>query len=548
MSTNKITDIAAKLQALRDDYAIRLPTELASLNELVARALAADSADGTQQELLKQLYQRLHKLAGSAGSFGFAELGKRIKQLEVQLQHFLDCEVDGEQLREFSIAFESLETLAKVTPTVSLPKLVTRDSPNRQSHIYLLEDDPSVADEISLNLRHFGHQVTHFDNLKAAEHAILQSPPDFVVVDIMFEAEARESPAAITALQQQLPKPLPVVFISSRSDFAAYHAAVQAGAIGYFVKPLDMIRLVDRLEHYLDRRWELPHKVLIVDDDRDLAEHYRLVLMAAGMHIEVVNDPEKVLIALRNFNPEMILLDLHMPQYSGPELARVIRLSDEWLRVPITYLSSETDIDQRVKAMGQAGDDFIAKPISDRELVAAVSIRAARSRQLSNAIDRDSLTGLLKHSRIKEQVDIELARTRRSGEQLSVAMIDLDHFKSVNDNYGHPMGDKVIKALAHLLRQRLRKTDSIGRYGGEEFVAVLPGCGREEARRLLNDVRQNFKEVAFNLDGKHFNVTLSAGIAAATSEQLFTADTLMQMADDALYLAKHGGRDQVCVA
>ena len=539
-------DITAKLKALREDYAARLPQELTALHELSGRALTDSGA--AQVAHLTQLHQRLHKLAGSAGSFGFPQLGKQAKQLEIQVQQWLAQVVDPGQLQVISVAVGALVALAQPDQPPLSVGVTDTEKPTAQTLIYLLEDDPAVAEDIVLNLRHFGHRVKHFDRLEEAEAVVLRSPPDFMVVDIVFEAEGRESPSLIATLQQKLPGPLPVVFISARDDFAAYHAAVKAGAIGYFVKPLDVIRLVDQLEQYLDRRHELSYRVLIVDDDETLAEHYRLVLSSAGMLVDLVTNPEQVLTALRNFNPEMILLDLNIPEYSGPELARVIRLSDEWLRVPITYLSSETNVDQRIKAMGQAGDDFIAKPISDRELISAVSVRAARSRQLSNAIDRDSLTGLLKHSRIKEQVDIELARTRRSGEQLCVAMIDLDHFKSVNDSYGHPAGDKVIKALAHLLRQRLRKTDSIGRYGGEEFVAVLPGCDAREAQRLLDDVRQNFKEISFSVDSKHFHVTLSAGVACADTKHTLTADNLMQMADDALYLAKHGGRDQICIA
>jgi diguanylate cyclase (GGDEF)-like protein len=227
-------------------------------------------------------------------------------------------------------------------------------------------------------------------------------------------------------------------------------------------------------------------------------------------------------------------------------LAQVIRLNQDWLKIPITYLSSELDVEKRISAMGRAGDDFLTKPLSDRELVAAVSVRAARSRQLSDALDRDSLTGLLKHSRIKEQVDLELSRAMRANAALSVVMLDLDHFKVVNDTYGHAAGDKVIKALAHLLRQRLRKTDAIGRYGGEEFVAVLPNCAAGEALTLMEDVRQNFNELVFTTDEQTFKVSLSAGIASyirgsSRSEQL------LQDADKALYRAKSQGRNQVCL-
>lgn len=151
----------------------------------------------------------------------------------------------------------------------------------------------------------------------------------------------------------------------------------------------------------------------------------------------------------------------------------------------------------------------------------------------------------MKHSRIKEQVDAELSRAARTGENLSVVMLDLDHFKLVNDTYGHPAGDKVIKAVAHLLRQRLRKTDAVGRYGGEEFVAVLPRCSGEEARALLDDVRQRMRDITFTADQRSFNVTLSAGIAVYRPG-VERAEQLLQEADTALYRAKAEGRNRIC--
>ncbi|MDC6636318.1 diguanylate cyclase, partial [Leclercia adecarboxylata] len=163
----------------------------------------------------------------------------------------------------------------------------------------------------------------------------------------------------------------------------------------------------------------------------------------------------------------VLLLDVNMPDCSGPELAQMIRLHDEWLRVTIIYLSAETDAHRQMAALLKAGDDFITKPISDNALVAAVYSHSQRARSLSTALARDSLTGLLKHADIKEQLALEVQRATRSGKPASVVMLDLDHFKGVNDTYGHAAGDNVIRALANLLRQRLRRIDSLGRYGGE---------------------------------------------------------------------------------
>lgn len=541
---DKNADIALKLQALRDDYAARLPNEIQSLCDLVSRLADPE----LEREALTQLNQKLHKLAGSAGSFGFPDLGKQAKKLELQTHTWLASgQMDIGMLRVFAVAIAALNGLVKGDSAKKIP-LVSQGAPLKTNTlIYVLEDDPDVADEVCMTLRHFGHQVEHFATIAAAEVEVLRRPPDFMICDIMFTEEGRETPDAVAILQQQLPSPIPVIFVSTRTDFDAYHAAVRAGAVGYFVKPLDIIRLVDCFEYYLDRHRSAPHRVLIIDDDIALAEHYKLVLNSADIRAEVSNNPREIFEVLQDFHPELILLDINMPGCNGIELAQVIRLNQDWLRVPITYLSSEQDVEKRAVAMGRAGDDFLSKPLGDRELITAVSVRAARSRQLSDALDRDSLTGLLKHSRIKEQVDAELSRAVRAGENLSVVMLDLDHFKQVNDTYGHPAGDKVIKAIAHLLRQRLRKTDAVGRYGGEEFVAVLPRCSQEEAQTLMEDVRQRFHDITFTADQRSFKVTLSVGIAAFRPH-VDRAEHLLQEADAALYRAKAEGRNRICLS
>jgi diguanylate cyclase (GGDEF)-like protein len=159
---------------------------------------------------------------------------------------------------------------------------------------------------------------------------------------------------------------------------------------------------------------------------------------------------------------------------------------------------------------------------------------------------RDSLTGLLNHTVLKEQLAIEVARAARLGQKMSFAMVDIDHFKHVNDTYGHPTGDQVIKSISRLLQQRLRKSDVVGRYGGEEFAIILPNTGEEQAVRLLDELRVGFSQVRHLSEGREFYVTFSAGIASCSN--FAGANQLSNAADRALYKAKAQGRNRVTLA
>lgn len=543
MNPTKKAQVLEKLEKLKQEYRAHLPGELDAI-----RSEAQCLGESPSQTKLTSLHRRLHKLAGSAGSFGLSELSARARALELILQDWMDGKPPAYAERQ-ALA-EDLNKLG--ASSLVTPKVHARGSGHtavypgeHRNLVYLIEDDASVARELRLALDNFGYQVRHFPRLDLAEEAILAKRPDFLIVDIMFAEENRQGPESIARLQALHEDPLSVVFVSSRNDFDAHLAAVRAGAVGYFVKPLDIPEVIDCLESHLNLYQAAPYRVLIVDDDALLAERYKLVLEGAGMLVEAVTDPRLVLKAMNDFHPEVVLLDLNLPGCRGYELAQLIRLNPDWLRVAIAYLSSEQDEMQQVQAIRHGGEDFLTKPISDLRLVSAVSVRAARSRQLSDAIDRDSLTGLLKHARIKEQVNIELERAARQGKPVSVAMIDLDHFKDVNDTYGHAVGDRVIRALSQLLRQRLRKTDSIGRYGGEEFVAILPDCDQQSACELLNAIRESFAALNFSVGDKVFSVTLSAGVATSSGAW---KTNMLEAADQALYRAKDSGRNRVAAA
>lgn len=536
------------LQQLSSAFALRLQEEMPLL-KLNAERLLHSSEPHEQLQHLQALRDQLHKLAGAAGTFGFSSLGQRARELEQEADKWLDTlQKEQQSLQDFSRSLLQLASEQFQAPVIEEPA-VKRTRPARSNpssrRIYILEDQPAIGESMRLTLNNFGYQAEHFMRIADLEQALDRQLPGALIVDVNLPDEALTGLQYAAQLQQRLDEPLPLLVITTQDDFATHLEAVRVGALGFFTKPVDITQLENRLERCFAQQQGEPYRVMIIDDDRELASRFSLILRDANMLVEMLHEPSEIFARMRSFNPEVVLLDVSMPCCTGPELAQIIRMNDDWLRVPIVYLSAETDNNRQMNALIKAGDDFLTKPISDNALIAAVFSRAQRARLLSNALSRDSLTGLLKHGDIKEQVGIELERAQRSGKPASVAMLDIDFFKKVNDSYGHAAGDNVIRALANLLRQRLRRVDSLGRYGGEEFLVVLPDCPAEQARRILDEIRQRFAELHFIAGEQQFSVTLSAGIAS-TRDDSAQANDLLERADRALYAAKHGGRNQVC--
>lgn len=537
-----------RLQQLGQQFTERLRQELPELMQQGERLL--QTRDGQRDQLLQTLRDQLHRLAGSAGTFGFTQLGQQARELEQQAERWLDQQQRQQQeLEAFVAALQQLGDQSDANGSHGEQQKTTRPVARTEGDtrlIYILEDEMAVGENMRLTLSNFGYRAAHFRTTSDLDAALQQQLPDALIVDVNLAGEECSGLDYAARLQQSLEVPLPLLVLTHQHDFATQLQAVRAGALGFFAKPVDIPQLESRLERCFAQQSGEPYRVLIVDDDRDLASRYSLVLRDAGMLVEILQDPAQIFEHLRNFNPEVVLLDVNMPHCTGPELAQIIRCNDDWLRIPIIYLSAETDIAKQMNALIKAGDDFVTKPISDNALVAAVFSRAQRARLLSDALSRDSLTGLLKHGDIKEQVAIELERALRTGDRASVVMLDIDHFKRVNDEHGHAAGDNVIRALANLLRQRLRRVDSLGRYGGEEFLAVLPDCTPQQAKQIVDEIRERFAELRFIADGGEFSCTLSAGVAGTDVHS--QAEQLRERADKALYAAKHGGRNQVRVA
>ena len=415
--------------------------------------------------------------------------------------------------------------------------------PPLRKPIYIALQDFERAERLSKQLDFFGLYAQALDGLSDFQTAMANRHPSAIVIDVDFCGQG-EGLKLAAGVQQGLEQKLPLIFFSHHeTDTPTRLAAVRAGGEEFLTGTLEASSLLEKIEILTCVAQYEPYKVLIIDDSRAQALHTERLLNSAGIVTRTLLDPIQAMGELADFQPDLIILDMYMPGCTGTELAKVIRHNDRYVSVPIIYLSAEDDLDKQLDAMSEGGDDFLTKPIKPRHLITTVRNRAARARNLKARMVRDSLTGLYNHTHILQLLEDCCFRARRENQRLCFAMLDIDHFKKVNDSHGHPMGDRVIKSLALFLKQRLRKTDYIGRYGGEEFAIVMPDTDIQSAHFTLDEIRRRFAEIHYPAQPADLFCTFSAGVVEMGEKD----DSLLlaSRADEALYRAKHAGRNHV---
>ena len=333
-----------------------------------------------------------------------------------------------------------------------------------------------------------------------------------------------------------------VLGVRVEPGFEAIKRTLRSGCDGCIVAGTPLPVVMARILKLCGHDDETPYRVLVVEDSKVAATLIRRTLREVDIESEIVNRPQDVLAGVQRYQPDLILMDMYMPGCTGVEVTQVLRQQEEFLSTPVVYLSGETSVPLQVDALRLGGDHFLTKPFNPVVLNAVVQSKIARYRLLRRAMTMDSLTGLLNHTTTKQRLDAALRQAQTGGTRLCLAMVDIDHFKRVNDTHGHPMGDQVIRCLAWLLKQRLRKNDLVGRYGGEEFMVVLPEAESVLALQVLERIRIDFSQLQYPLPSDRFACTFSCGVAQW--EPGMDAATLLQRADQALYQAKHEGRNR----
>lgn len=557
MDPKKPSSAFEKIARLRVIFCSQLPARLADIRSTFDR-LCANPNDTV---LAANLHRLLHGIKGTGRSFGFRELGEAAALGEVLAAELVEHPqalaltdwptLMAKHIHQLALVSQSsllLDGKAGAnddTPAFTLRSAATIPAPAKAAGrlVYLCDDEPLTLEKLASQLACFSYETVSFLDPKSLHDAMLLRCPDAVIMDINFPMGQSAGIEALAAIRQKTGRAVPTIFLSARDDFGARMGAVQAGGEAYFLKPALPIDLVSAIDSLTNQHSAEAYRILIIDDEPEVAAYHGIILQEYGMSTYQLSQPARVLQVLGEFRPDMVLMDMYMPECNGRDLATVIRQVPDYIGLPIVYLSSETDRHKQFSAMRVGAEGFLTKPVVPEELVSAVAIRAERMRTLRSLMARDSLTGLFNHTTTTQLLESSIASAKRCNTPLVFAMIDLDNFKQVNDTHGHPIGDQVILAVSRVLQQRLRNSDVVGRYGGEEFAIILQDITIEYAIRLINELRDDFSRVVFHTPNTDFSCTFSAGIACYAKHS--HAESLREAADRALYRAKRGGRNCV---
>lgn len=550
MSNNR----SSQWQVLRSKYIEGLTPRASQLKESWQRCLSDRS-----RTALEDLAAMAHRLVGSGEAYGFPEISAAARALDVEIKQQLALpKSDPLPLRWLVEAL--YECLLKCGSSQEHRPVKKHDATTQTSAedlpcVILAEDDPDFGQELVRLLSGNGFRVQWIDKIQALADAVAKYHPVAAIIDMIFPESRFAGADVILQLRNQPGPPLPVIFMSACDDFDIRLASVRAGGSHFFSKPIKNDQLLQTLRALVGIEEPEPYRVLLIDDDHTLLELYREVLTEAGFLVYCADHATQAIDILLEKDPELVLLDLNMPDCNGLELGQIIRQHQNFASTPILFMSTETNPDVQLACARLAGDEFITKPIEPWRLLMAVESRVKRSRLLRREyqrhsgpmpmqVEHDILTALPNLFQLKAELERRLPMHSEST-PLALMKLDLDDFHQINDLYGHLTGDRLIQRLAWSISHQISGSDLLFRDSGDEFWVLLPGFKAphvvsQTAEAILNAVRQTCQ-----IDGKSLTMSGSIGIALAPQDGV-TPEALLKAADTALFHSKRRAGGTFC--
>ncbi len=440
-----------------------------------------------------------------------------------------------------------------------------RRTPNPQT-VMVVDDSSTMRTIIKRELEKAGYTVITFSDGMETLAALrwLQDPPDLITLDIDMprmngfvcceQIRAWETEGVIGQANSRIP----ILFVSANDNLENRRRGFHLGSLEFISKPFGRGEITAAVNKVLRPQATYSGMtVLVVEDNFNLRRMVGNCLERIGIRVlEAENGSQAFQLVRDNLaHIDMCIVDYAMPVMQGDEFIHLARQLPEAEHLPMLAISGAGESEAILRMFRAGTNDYLVKPFIAEELLARVQVHLQLRRYMHsleemnrNLYDKavnDALTGLRNKRFFQESFEEMFARTLRSRSDISCLFFDLDHFKRVNDTCGHAFGDYVLKTVGQLLKKNLRIGDLAARFGGEEFVVVLPNTNLTQALIVGEKIRLLVETHHFSDQGRQWPVTVSIGVATYKYDQPDSAAGLLQLADEALYLAKNGGRNRV---
>lgn len=528
-------DMGEFFQELRREYLAEAPARLGELRKDLAAVRSGEP------DAVSSLKGRFHRLAGSGGSYGFPSISDAGREAEQWMTEHPEPDDAG-----FALLGGVIGRIASAFD-LAARELGLPTSPQKQPpfgwRAHLVGGATDLAARLTFALRDAQYAVTNVPLATDPASVPASERPDLII--ILPGPEENPAEAVSRWAGGIFERRVAVALVAD--DRSIDLLAEPYSRLDLIVGPARADAEVSRWARATARAAASPASVLLVVSEEEALSPLTTWLEGAGLRIHSVTSARAAEEALRRELPDLVVLDWNLPDGRGPGLVRLIRRNPRLSLTPVVALASEASDRDRDQALEAGVDDLMYRPLSQHRVVAGVLHRAARARRLDEAIRRDPLSGFLTVGTLLDELDSVLAYARREGERISFLLLDVDHFRRVNEHLGHQTGDQVLAHVARVIRERVRASDIAVRMGGEEFGILFRHCGPGDAAVIAEQIRS---AVILNppvIDGVPMPVRLSGGVAGYPDHAVGMLELLLA-AERALRHAKERGRDRVMLS
>ncbi len=540
-----------KFERIREIYVESFPKKIQSLRNCWAVLNEATILN----EPLAELRTEVHKIAGSSGSHEFNEIHMLAKNVESKLLGVIEAKADWDANKDDIGNF--VQQLVDLLETTMLnynfsedeqdhiPRLDVLQLSHRELVIFIVSHRSVELSLLSSILETRGFTVIAFSTMERAQAMSKTVAPSIVVLDLGDANQIKLDQSTKAAFEPFNNQPPEFVIVSWRDDVETRKRAAKFEAEAFFATPINAHNFSSTLDVVLESRGTDNCRALLIDKKLDRVAYIEKALQTQNIKCHSIRVIENIIDELVNFKPDLILIACDSTDDYWKDSARIVRLHETHFNMPIVFLIHDENKNAKLNALNAGADDCIYEHELQEEQFQILKQRILRFRRANHLIIMDSLTGALNRDAFMEHANEEISLAIRRKESICLAMIDVDHFKQINDENGHVVGDYVLRHISDYLNNRLRRSDVVGRYAGDEFLVLLPDTDLDSAYLVLDMVRKNLVAHNIKVNNADVRISISLGLIAARRTEPLDIETLIVEADKKLYEAKVAGRNML---